>query len=138
MLRTKQSPFYSHIRDLKRTGPTRPGRSLILVLKTIKTFQKLSLVANSRIFYNCRFYKAFRHVQTLFVQGRNLVPSRPAIGWWKVNKPCQPITRFVYITATNSRLAWYKVSTCRKALNFEKLCLWLLGTKIMSHLFITT
>ena len=25
-------------------------------------------------------YKAFRHVETFFVQGRNLVPSRPAIG----------------------------------------------------------
>jgi len=25
--------------------------------------------------------EAFRHVETLFVQGRNLVPNRPAIGW---------------------------------------------------------
>ena len=30
--------------------------------------------------------KAFRHVETLFVQGGNLVPSRPAIEWRKVNK----------------------------------------------------
>ena len=28
-----------------------------------------------------RLYKAFRHVETLFVQGRNLVPYRPAIGY---------------------------------------------------------
>ena len=28
---------------------------------------------------NLFFYKAFRQVETLFVQGRNLVPSRPAI-----------------------------------------------------------
>ena len=33
------------------------------------------------------FYKAFRHVETLFIQGGNLVPSRPVIGWRKVNKP---------------------------------------------------
>ena len=33
-------------------------------------------------------YKAFRHLETLFVQCRNLVPSRPGIGWRKVNKPC--------------------------------------------------
>ena len=26
------------------------------------------------------YYKAFRFVETLFVQGRNLLPSRPAIG----------------------------------------------------------
>ena len=36
-------------------------------------------------------YKAFRRVEIVFVQGRNLVPSRLAIGWWKVNKPRQPI-----------------------------------------------
>ena len=42
-----------------------------------------------------KHYKAFRHVETLFSQGRNFVPSRPAIGWRKVNKPCQPITRFL-------------------------------------------
>ena len=35
------------------------------------------------IFYYVQLllYKAFRHVETLFVQGRNLVSSRPAIGW---------------------------------------------------------
>ena len=55
----------------------------------------------------------FQHVETLFLKGRNLVPSRPAIGWRKVNKPCQPIaslfgTRF---------LPWTnEVSTCRKVL----------------------
>ena len=35
-------------------------------------------------------YKAFPYVETLFVQGRNLVPSRPAIGWRKVNKSHPP------------------------------------------------
>ena len=29
-----------------------------------------------------------QYIETLFVQGRNLVPSRPAIGLEKVNKPC--------------------------------------------------
>ena len=57
--------------------------------------------------------KAFRRVETLFVKGRNLLPSRPLIGWRKVNNFRQPIagllgTRF---------LPWLnKVSTCRKAL----------------------
>ena len=31
-------------------------------------------------FYIYTAYKAFRDVETLFVQGQNLVPSRPAIG----------------------------------------------------------
>ena len=58
-------------------------------------------------------YKAFRHVETLSVQGRNLVPTRLAIGWRGLFTFCQPIasllgTRF---------LPWMsKVSTCRKAL----------------------
>ena len=58
-------------------------------------------------------YKAFRHVETLFVQGRKLVLSRPAIGWPKVNKPRQPIAGLL----GTSFLPWTnKVSTCRKAL----------------------
>ena len=57
--------------------------------------------------------KASRHVETLFIQGRNFVPSRPAIGWWKVNKPHQPIADLLgtrFLPRTN------KVSTCRKGL----------------------
>ena len=58
-------------------------------------------------------YKAFKHVEILFVQGRNLVPIRPAIGWWGLFTFHQPIpgllgTRFLPLTN--------KVSTCRKAI----------------------
>ena len=73
-----------------------------------------------RVFMN---YKAFRHVPTLFVQGRNLVPSRPAIGRRKVNKarqlwniqgrnlvPSRPAIGKQTLP-TNSRSAWYKVFT---------------------------
>ena len=58
-------------------------------------------------------HKAFVHVETLFVQGRKIVPSRPTIGWRKVNKPCQPISGLLgtrFLPWTN------KVSTCRNAL----------------------
>ena len=59
-------------------------------------------------------YKTFRHVETLFIEGRNLqVPNRPAIGY----------TRFIYFPLTISRPGRYrflprtnKVCTCRKAL----------------------
>ena len=62
--------------------------------------------------FSC-LYKAFRHVETLFVQGRNLVPSRPTFGWWKLSKPRQPIvillgTRFLHCTNN--------IFTCQKAL----------------------
>ena len=56
---------------------------------------------------------AFRHVETLFGQGRNLVPNRPAIGWQKINNFHQPIAGMLgtrFLPWTN------KVSTCRKAL----------------------
>ena len=58
-------------------------------------------------------YWIIAHWSHHFVQGRNLVPSRPDIGCRKVNKPCQLIagllgTRFLPRTD--------KVSTCRKAL----------------------
>ena len=43
--------------------------------------------------------KAFWHVETLFVQGRNLVPT------------CYWLAGFVYFPPTNSRPAWYKNST---------------------------
>ena len=36
-------------------------------------------------------YKAFQHVETLFVQSRNLVPSRNAIGWQSLFTFRQPI-----------------------------------------------
>ena len=65
------------------------------------------------IFFNASLYKAFRQVETLFVQGRNLVPSRLGISWLKVNKPCQPKTSLLgtrFLPWTN------KVSTCRMAL----------------------
>ena len=58
-------------------------------------------------------HKAFRLVETLFVQGKNLVPSRPGFGWRKINKPCQLITSLLgtrFLSWTN------KVYTCRKAL----------------------
>ena len=58
-------------------------------------------------------YKAFRHVETLFVQGIKLVPRRLAIDWRKVNNFCQPIAGLLgtrFIPWTN------KVCTCRKAL----------------------
>ena len=54
-------------------------------------------------------FKAFRHVEILFVQGRNLVPRKPGIGWWNVNKPCKTLAGLLG-TRTN------KVSTCLKAL----------------------
>ena len=38
-----------------------------------------------------RAHKAFWRVETLFIQGRNLVPSRPAIGWWGLFTFRQPI-----------------------------------------------
>ena len=47
---------------------------------------------------------------------RNLVPNRPAIGWPKVSKPCDWLAEFIYLPPTNSRPAWYKVSTYGKAL----------------------
>ena len=34
--------------------------------------------------FHAHNYKAFRHVETLFVQGRNLERRRLAIGWRKV------------------------------------------------------
>ena len=58
----------------------------------------------------------FKENQYGLLTGRNLGPSKPAIGWRKVNKPCQSITVLVYLPSTNSRAAWYKVSTCRKTL----------------------
>jgi len=57
--------------------------------------------------------KAFRHVETLFVQGRNLVPSRPFIGSRGLFTFRQPIAGLLgtrFLPWTN------KVSTCRKAL----------------------
>ena len=57
--------------------------------------------------------KAFRRVETLFVQGRSLASSRPAIGWRKVNKPRQAIA----VMLGTSFLPWTNtVTTCRKAL----------------------
>ena len=40
-------------------------------------------------------YKAFRQVETLFVQGRNLVPSKPAIGWRALFTFRQPIVEIL-------------------------------------------
>jgi len=62
-------------------------------------------------------YEAFRHVETVFVQGKNLVPSRPAIGWQVLFTYRQPIegllgTRFPPWTK--------KVSTYRKAIYLPK------------------
>ena len=46
-----------------------------------------AVLQRTRIIHPAAFSETFRHVETLFVQGRNLVPSRPGIGWRKVNKP---------------------------------------------------
>ena len=61
--------------------------------------------------------KAFQHVETLFVQGRNLVPSRPAISGQDLFTFRPPIADLLgarFLLWTN------KVSTCWKAL----LCTW--------------
>ena len=42
--------------------------------------------------------------------------SGHAIGWRQVNKLCYWLAGFVYLSPTNTRPAWYKVSTCRKTL----------------------
>ena len=57
--------------------------------------------------------KALLHVETLFVQGRNLLPSMPAIGWRGLFTSRQPIAGLLgtrFLPWTN------KVFTCRKAL----------------------
>ena len=50
-------------------------------------------------FYVC--YKPFRHVETLFVQDRNLNLAGLQL----------VIAGFIYFPPNNSRPAWYKVST---------------------------
>ena len=57
---------------------------LFLLMKLFRACVSASVKTVSTSFGD----KAFRHVETLFVQDRNLVPSRPGIGWRKVNKPC--------------------------------------------------
>ena len=61
----------------------------------------------------CLNNMAFRHVETLFVQGRNLVPSRPAIGWRDLFTLRQPIAG---VLGTSFQPWINKVSTRRKAL----------------------
>ena len=54
-----------------------------------------------------------QYIETLFVQGRNLVPSRTAIGWRGLFTFRQPLT----VLLGTRFLPWTnKVSTCRKAL----------------------
>ena len=63
--------------------------------------------------YNLHQYKAFRHVETLLVRGRNLVASRPTIGWRGLFTFHQLIACLLgtkFLPGTN------KVSTCRNAL----------------------
>ena len=57
--------------------------------------------------FSSHHYKAFRHVETLFILGRHLVPSK-----YGIRQPAHDWR----IPQTNSRPAWYKVSTCRKTL----------------------
>ena len=57
--------------------------------------------------------KAFQLVETLFIQGRNLVPTRPAIGWrglFTFHRPIAVLLGTRFLPWTN------KVSACRKAL----------------------
>ena len=60
--------------------------------QNIAQFKKHNLARfDGRVEQDKANYKAFRRVETLFVQGRNLVPSRPAIGWRRLFTFHQPL-----------------------------------------------
>ena len=49
------------------------------------TLRRASL--NFKLHERAQFNRHFRYVETLFVQGINIVSSRAGISWWSVNEP---------------------------------------------------